>query len=72
MLTLDIRQHQGLRNPIKHMCRGSAAASLLQPGVPGRTYIGALRYFFAAQAGGAAAIRRKTECCRIELCASVL
>jgi len=36
MLTLDIRQHQGLRNPIEHVCRGRAAASLFEPCVPGR------------------------------------
>ena len=72
MLTLDIRQHQGTRNPIEHVCRGRAAASLFEPCVPSRADVGALRYFFAAQAGGAATLRRKAERCRIELCAPIL
>ena len=72
MLTLDIRQHQGARNPIEHVGRGRAAASLFEPCVPGRADIGALRHFLAAQTRGAPTLRRKAERCRIELRAAVL
>jgi hypothetical protein len=72
MLTLDIREHQGLRNPIEHVGRGRAAASLFEPGVPGRADMGAMRHFLAAQTGGAATPRREAERCRIEFRAAVL
>ena len=72
MLALDIRQHQGARDPIEHVGRGRAAASLLEPGVPGRADVGALRHFLAAQARRAATLRRKAERRRIELRAAVL
>jgi hypothetical protein len=72
MLTLDIRQHQRSRNSIEHLCRGRAAASLFKPCVPGRAYVGALRDLFAAQARGAATIRREAERRRIELRAAAL
>jgi hypothetical protein len=52
--------------------RRRAAAALLQPRVPSRTYIRALRHFFSAQARRATTIRRKAERCRIELRAAVL
>src|ERR1700675_2433078 len=72
MLALDIRQHQGARNSIEHVCRRRAAASLFEPGIPSRAYVGALRHFFSAQAGGAATLRRKAERCRIEPRAAIL
>ena len=72
MLALDVRQHQGARDPIEHIGRGRAAAPLLKPRVPGRADVGALRHFLAAQAGCAAALRRKAECGRIELRAAIL
>ena len=50
MLALDIGQHQRSRDPVEHVGRGRAAAALLQPRVPGRADVGALRHFLAAQA----------------------
>ena len=72
MLALDIRQHERARDPIEHVGRGRAAASLFEPCVPGRADVGALRHFLAAQAGRAATLRRKAERGRIELRAAVL
>ena len=56
MLALDIGQHQGAGDPVEHVGRRRAAAPLLEPGVPGRADVGALRHFLAAQAEGAAAL----------------
>ena len=61
MLALDIRQHQGARDPIEHVGRGRAAAPLLEPRVPGRADIGALRHLLAAQAGRAATLRPQSR-----------
>ena len=72
MLALDVGQHQRAGDPVEHVGRGRAAAALFEPGVPGRADIGALRHFLAAQAGRAAALRRKAERGRIELRAAVL
>jgi hypothetical protein len=72
MFTLYIGQHQRPRNPIEYNGRGCSAATLFEPGVPSRTYIGALRDLFAAQARRAPTLRRKAERCRIELRAAML
>jgi hypothetical protein len=47
-------------------------APLLEPCVPGRADIGALRHFLAAQAGRAATACREAERGRIELGAAIL
>ena len=72
MLALDLREHEGARDPIEHVSRGRSAAPLLEPRVPGRADIRALRHFLAAQARRAAALRGKAERGRIELRAPVL
>ena len=72
VLALDIGQHQRARDPVEHVGRGRAAAALLEPSVPGRADVGALRHFLAAQARRAAALRRKAERGRIELRPAVL
>ena len=55
VLALDVGQHQRASDPVEHVGRGRAASALLEPRVPGRADIGALRHLFAAQAGRAAA-----------------
>ena len=72
MLALDVGQHEGASDAIEHVGRGRAAPPLLEPGVPGRADVGALRHFLAAQAGRAAALRGKAERGRIELRAPIL
>ena len=72
VLALDVRQHQRAGDPVEHVGRGRAAPALLEPRVPGGADIGALRHFFAAQAGRAPARLRKAEGRRIELGAAVL
>src|SRR5580658_4380172 len=72
VLALDVRQHERAGDPVEHVGRRRAAAPLLEPSVPGRADVGALRHFFAAQAGRAAAPRGKAERRRIELGAAVL
>jgi hypothetical protein len=72
VLPFDIGQHESARDPVEHVRRRRAATPLLEPRVPGRADVGALRHFLAAQAGRAATLRRQAEGGRIELPAAVL
>ena len=57
MLALGLGQHQPAGDAVEHVGRRRAAAALLQPGVPGRADVGALRDLLAAQARRAPAAR---------------
>jgi hypothetical protein len=64
---LDIRQHQGARDPVEHIGRRHAASALPKPCITGRAGIAALRHLLAAQARRAATLPGKAERRRIEL-----
>ncbi|MNS23909.1 hypothetical protein D3C72_557380 [compost metagenome] len=66
VIALGIGQHQSLGDAIQHIRRGRTATTLFQPGIPGRTYVGALGNLFPAQARCAAAADGKTEGCGIK------
>ena len=50
MIALGLRQHQAFCDAIKDMGGRRSAASLFQPSIPRRAYIGALGDFLATQA----------------------
>jgi len=66
MLALDVGQGQRACEAIEHVRRRRAAAALLEPSVPGRAHVRALRDLLAAQARRAASLWRKPELGRIE------
>ncbi|KAG1250701.1 hypothetical protein G6F65_018637 [Rhizopus arrhizus] len=66
MLALRLGQHHAGGNPIQHGCRGSAAAALLEPRVPGGTDIGSLRGLLPAQSRGTPATGGDPEASRIK------
>ena len=72
MLALNIRQHHCAGDAIEHIGGGRAAASLLQPGVPGGADIRALRHFFAPKSRRSPPCQRKAESRRIEFGAAIL
>ncbi len=71
MLALGIRQHQRARDAVQHVGRGRPAAALLEPGVPGRADVGALRHLFAPEPRRAPTRQRNAERGRIEFCTAV-
>ena len=71
VLALDIGQHEGARDAVEHVGRRRAAPPLLEPCVPGRADVGALRHFLAPEPGRAATSRRKAESGGVELRAAV-
>ncbi len=72
MLALHIGQHHGAGDAVQHIGGRRAAASLLQPGVPGGADIRALRHFLAPKARRPPPRQRKAERRRIELGAAIL
>ena len=71
MFAFKIGEQQRLGNPIEHIGGRRATPTLLQPGVPGGTDIGALCDFFAAQPRRTASLRRETEGRGIKLGAAI-
>src|SRR5580693_3712165 len=72
MLALDLRQHEGARDPVEHVSRGCTAPSLFEPSVPGRADIGPLGHFLAPKAWRAATPCGQAKRGRIELSPAVL
>ncbi|MGY4436905.1 hypothetical protein ACVWWO_009382 [Bradyrhizobium sp. F1.13.1] len=72
VLALDIGQHQRSRDAVEHIGRRRTAAALLEPSVPGRADIGALRHLLAAQPRRTPAAPREAERGGIEPGAAVL
>src|SRR3989454_3239131 len=72
VLALDVREHQRARDAVDHVSRGRAAAPLLEPGVPRRADVGAVRHFFAPESRRAPPFQGEAERRRIELPAAVL
>jgi hypothetical protein len=71
MLALNLAQHQGTGDAIEHDLRGCAAASLLQPRVPGGADMRTLGDLLPAKPGRAPPFGRQPEGGRIEFLAAI-